>query len=221
MDGRGAVIPATNPETDYRALVRRGYDACAQAYHDARKTQAPTELRGLLDRLDHAADVLDLGCGAGVPIARSLAARHRVTGVDISRAMVRMARRNVPAGDFICGDVTSIDFDPSSFDAVVAICSIFHLPRAEQPALFRRVHRWLRPGGYLLCTLSHHNEAGYTEDGFFGVTMYWSNFARSEYLETLAGVGFKVLETSSTARGYDESTLEITEDHPLVLAQMR
>lgn len=171
--------------------------------------------------MDHAADVLDLGCGAGVPIATTLAARHRVTGVDISQAMVDLARRNVPAGDFICADVASIDFNQSSFDAVVAICSIFHLPRAEQPALFERVHRWLKPGGYLLCTLSHHSEPGYTEDGFFGVTMYWSNYSLEEYLETLAGVGFKVLETSSTARAYGETTLEGSEDHPLVLAQKR
>lgn len=215
------MIPATNPEADYRALVRRGYDACAQSYYEARKSQAPTELRGLLRRLDDAAEVLDLGCGAGVPIARSLAARHRVTGVDISQEMIHMARRYVPAGDFICADVASISFDPSSFDAVVAICSIFHLPRVEQLALFQRVHRWLKPGGYLLCTLSHHNEAGYIEDDFFGVTMYWSNYGLGEYLETLDGVGFKVLETSSTARGYDETTLETTEDHPLVLAQKR
>ena len=148
------MIPATDPEVDYRALVRRGYDACAQAYHESRKTQAPTELRGLLDRLDDGDAVLDLGCGAGVPIAKSLATRHRVTGVDVSPEMVRLARRNVPAGNFICADVTSISFNPSSFDAVVAICPIFHLPRGEHPEFFRRVHRWLRPGGYLLCTLS-------------------------------------------------------------------
>ncbi|MDE2767447.1 MAG: class I SAM-dependent methyltransferase [Chloroflexota bacterium] len=215
------MIPATDPEADYHALVRRGYDACAGAYHEARKTQAPTELRELMDRLEAAAEVLDLGCGAGVPIARSLAARHRVTGVDISREMVSLARRNVPTGDFICADVASIDLDPASFDAVVAICSIFHLPRAEQPALFRKVHRWLRPGGYFLCTLSHHSEAGYTEDGFFGVTMYWSNYALGEYVETLADLGFEVLETSSTARGYDETTDGTTEDHPLVLARKR
>lgn len=215
------MIPATNPEADYQALVRRGYDACAQAYHEARKTQAPSELRGLLRRLDDAAEVLDLGCGAGVPIARTLAQRHRITGVDVSPEMVRLARRNVPAGHFICADITSIDFNRASFDAVVAICSLFHLTRDEQPALFERVHRWLRPGGYLLCTLSHDSEQGYTEDDFFGVTMYWSNYDLSEYLDTLAGLGFEVLETSSTAHGYDETTQETTEDHPLVLARKR
>ena len=213
------MIPATDPEVDYRALVRRGYDACSQAYHESRKTRAPTELRGLLNRLDDGDSILDVGCGAGIPIAWSLAKRHRVTGVDVSREMVALARRNVPAGNFICADVTSIGFNPASFAAVVAICSIFHLPREGQPALFRRIHSWLRPGGYLLCTLSHHSEAGYTEDDFFGVTMYWSNYGLCEYLDTLAGAGFKVLETSSTACADDESAQEITEDHPLVLSR--
>ena len=215
------MIPATDPEADYRAFVRRGYDACAAAYHRSRKTQPPTELLGLLDRLQDESEILDVGCGAGVPIARTLARRHHVTGVDMSQEMVRRARRNVPAGRFIRADITSTDFAPLSFEAVVAIYSIFHLPREEQPALFQRIHRWLRPGGYLLCSLSYYNEAGYTEDDFFGATMYWSNYSLEEYLETLAGVGFKVLETSSTARGYDDTTLRGTEDHPLVLARKR
>jgi len=181
--------------------------------------EAPTETRGLLERLEDGASVLDVGCGAGVPIAQSLAARHRLTGVDVSREMVRLARRNVPAGDFVCADVMSISLEPSSFDAIVAINSIFHIPREAQPSLFQRLHRWLRPGGYLLCTLSHESEPGYTEDDFHGVTMYWSNYGLGEYLGILADSGFEVLETSSTACDCDEMDEVTIEDHPLVLAQ--
>ena len=73
--------------------------------------------------------MLDVGCGTGVPIARALAERYRVTGVDVSREMVRVARRNVPEGEFVCSDVMSVDFEPGGFDVVVALYSIFHLPR--------------------------------------------------------------------------------------------
>lgn len=213
------MIPANSPETDYRALVRQGYDACARAYHESRKSQAPTEIRGLLDRLDDGSAVLDVGCGAGVPIAGALAERHRVTGVDVSREMVRLARRHVPTGDFRCADVMSVSFEPTSFDAVVGLYSIFHIPRERHAALFQQLHRWLRPGGYLLCTLSHQSEPGYTEDDFHGVSMYWSNYSLGEYLGTLADSGFAVLETSSTACGCDETIQGTIEDHPLVLAQ--
>ena len=93
----------------------------------------------------------------------------------------------------------SVDFESGRFGAVVALYSIFHLPREEHGALFRRVWRWLGPGGLLQCTLSHRNEDAYTEEVFFGVTMYWSNYGLAENLETLSEVGFEV---SSTSRGW-------------------
>ena len=170
------MIPAIDPNVDYKALVRQAYDACAAAYDASRKTEPGFEMRALLDLLDDGDAVLDIGCGAGVPIATSLAARYRVTGVDISPEMIYRARQNVPFGDFICADIMSATFPPSSFDAVVAFYSVFHLPRQEHPDLFRRIHQWLKPGGYLLCTLSHCSEEGYTEEDFHGVTMYWSNY---------------------------------------------
>ena len=175
--------------------------------------------RGLLERLGDGALVLDVGCGTGVPIARALVERYRVTGVDVSREMVRLARRNVREGEFVCSDVMSVDFESGGFGAVVALYSIFHLPREEHGALFRRIWRWLRPGGLLLCTLSHRNEAAYTEEDFFGVTMYWSNYGLAENLETLSEVGFEVLEVSSTSGGWADEAEAEEEDHPLVLAR--
>ncbi len=115
----------------------------------------------------------------------------------------------------------SVSFNLSHFDAVVGLYSIFHIPREAQPALFRRIHRWLRPGGYLLCTLSHQSEPGYTEDDFHGVAMYWSNYSLGEYLGILAHSGFVVLETASTACGNEEAVQGTIEDHPVVLAQRR
>jgi len=213
------MIPATDPKTDYKALVQSGYDACAAAYDQSRRIEPGSEILRLTDRLNDGDAVLDIGCGAGVPIAKSLAARYRVTGVDLSPEMIQRARQNVPTGDFICADVMSLRLPPSSFNAAVAFYSIFHLPREEHPILFRRIRHWLKPGGYLLCTLSHYNEQGYTEGDFFGVTMYWSNYSLSEYVEILTGAGFLVLETNSTGSGYDEATQEISENHPLVLAR--
>ena len=215
------MIPAIDPKVDYKALVRRGYNACASAYNEYRKTVPEVEIRGLSARLDDGGAVLDVGCGAGVPITKSLAARHRVTGVDVSREMINLARRNVPAGDFICADIMTVSLPPSSFDAVVALYSVFHIPREEHLHLFRRVHRWLKPGGLLLCTLSYHSEEGYTEEDFFGTTMYWSNYSLEQYVEMLTGVGFAPLATESTRHAHAcEGTIpESNEDHPLVLAR--
>ena len=213
------MIPATDPQVNYKAFVRQAYDACAAAYDESRRAEPGNEIRGLSDRLSDGDTVLDIGCGAGVPIAKSLAARYSVTGVDVSPEMIQRAQQNVPAGDFVCADIMSATFPPSSFDAVIAFYAVFHIPREEHPDLFRRIHRWLKPGGYLPCTLSHFSEEGYTEEDFFGVTMCWSNYSLSEYLEILTGAGFALLETKATGSGYEEACQETGEDHPLVLAR--
>ena len=133
--------------------------------------------------------------------------------------MIQRARANVPKGSFIHGDIMSLEFPPSSLNAVVAFYSVFHLPREEHPELFRRIYDWLQPGGNLLCTLTRLNEEAYTEDAFFGVTMYWSNYGLEEYKEILTRVGFKLLETSVIGHGYTEAHQAPHENHPLVLAQ--
>ena len=162
---------ANDPNTDYKALVRQGYDLCAAVYEKARWAETNPELTLLTSRLSYGATVLDVGCGAGVPIARALAERFIVTGVDISCEMISRAHVNVPEGRFILRDIMSVEFPPSCFDAAVAFYSIFHLPREEHPCLFQRIHGWLKPGGYLLATVSQFSEAPYTEDDFHGVTI--------------------------------------------------
>ena len=181
--------------------------------------EAHPELDLLSKLLDDGASILDIGCGAGVPATRGLAGRFTVTGVDASSEMIRLAQANVPSATFVHRDITSVDFADSSFDAVIAFYSIFHIPREEHAALFRRVRDWLKPGGYLMRTLSHLSEMAYTEDEFFGVTMYWSNYGLEEYTDILTGVGFSMLRDSTIGDGYSESHDAPGEDHPLVFAR--
>ena len=113
----------------------------------------------------------------------------------------------------------SVEFPPSSFNGAVAFYSVFHLPREEHSELFRRIYRWLKPGGYLLVTLTLSIEEAYTEDDFFGVTMYGSNHSLDGYKDILTEVRFRILETSVIGHGYSEAHHAPDEQHPLVLAQ--
>jgi ubiquinone/menaquinone biosynthesis C-methylase UbiE len=213
--------PADDPKTDYKALVERGYDRCASAYREARREETEDALVALMGRLEDGARVLDVGCGAGEPVARELAHRFSVTGVDISGTMVALARANVPQATFIRGDIMSVDFADSYLDAVVAFYSLFHLPPDEHKELFRRIHRWLKPGGFLLATVSATREDAYVEDDFFGVTMYWSNNGLQDYEEILETTGFDVLQVTTVGHGYRHSIEMPEESHPLLLAQRR
>jgi cyclopropane fatty-acyl-phospholipid synthase-like methyltransferase len=212
--------PANDPKVDYKALVQQNYDLCAAAYEEARSKTANLELGLLTQKLSDGATVLDIGCGAGVPIAQTLAQRFHVTGVDISGEQIRRAKHNVPTGVFIQEDIMAVDFPPASFNAAVAFYSIFHLPREEHPELLRRVHTWLKPGGYLLATVSRVAEAAYTEDDFCGVTMYWSNYGLADYKALLTEIGFNLLDSTVANHGYTEAQQAPTEYHPVVFARV-
>ncbi len=70
--------------------------------------------------------------------------------MDISDVQVERARRLVPTATFLRADATTISFPPASFDAIVCLYALIHMPLATQPPLLRRAATWLRPGGWLL-----------------------------------------------------------------------
>jgi SAM-dependent methyltransferase len=165
---------------DPKRIVADGYDSMAERYlawSDLRPSA--TRLRYLalaLDLIPPGSDVLELGCGAGLPMTAALADGRAVTGVDISSTQLEMARRNVPDATFLQADMTTLDFAAGSFDAVVAFYSLTHVPRDEQAELIGRIRGWLRPGGVFLASLGADDEPGDVEPDWLGVDMYFSHF---------------------------------------------
>lgn len=108
---------------DGKRAVEAGYDQIAEQYL-AQKDPADPLTLAALERatagLPPTAAILDLGCGAGVPVTRWLAARFAVTGVDLSARQIALARELVPAATFHQADMTTLDFPPATFDVVVS-----------------------------------------------------------------------------------------------------
>jgi ubiquinone/menaquinone biosynthesis C-methylase UbiE len=210
--------PGSDQSFDHRSIVKRGYDQCAGRYASVRVHEIEEDLTLLIEQLDDGAKVLDIGCGAGVPIAKALAQHFEVTGVDISREMILLSRKKVPEGTFIHADVMEVEFPESKFDAVVSFYTIFHVPKEKHRALFKRIQRWLKVGGYLLVTVANEDEDPYTAE-FHGVTMYWSNYGLEEYLEILGETGFEIIQVTSVGHGYKPSHVTPEEHHPLIFAR--
>ncbi len=126
------------------------FDAIGERYDDAfpHKSGQIIATQWLVDRLPAGARVLDVGCGTGVPSAGMLAESGlEVVGIDVSTAMLALARRNVPAGRFVAMDALELDATLGEFDAVAAFFSLLMLRRADIPRVLRRVRAILRPGG--------------------------------------------------------------------------
>jgi SAM-dependent methyltransferase len=163
-----------------KALIEQGYDKIAHVYL-AWSAPRPTTTRlsylnKLLTYLPSGAHVLELGCGAGVPCTQSIISHGmNVTGVDISATQIALAHERVPEARLIQADMMSLSFPPSTFDAVVAFYSIFHLPREEQGEMIGRIKEWLKEGGWLLCNF-HTDSGDHWRENWFspGVTMFSS-----------------------------------------------
>jgi ubiquinone/menaquinone biosynthesis C-methylase UbiE len=182
--------------TDPREVVARGYDDAAGRYlewNTLRPSAARLEyLRRACELIPSGARVLELGCGAGIPMTAALAEGRDVTGVDISATQIELARENVPSATFLHADMTALRFPPGSFDAVVAFYSLTHVPRDDQPALLVRAREWLAPGGTLVATMGVEDDPGGIEADWLGVDMYFSHFGARKNRRLVEAAGFVV-----------------------------
>jgi SAM-dependent methyltransferase len=93
--------------------------------------------------------VVDLGCGSGLLARELIDAGYRVLGIDISEAMVEIARRKAPEAEFRVGSLFEAEIPPCV--AVTAVSEVLNYLFDEEDGglvpLFRRVYEVLVPGG--------------------------------------------------------------------------
>ena len=125
--------------TEKEELVRKGYDLIAVEYHANRNIFGnKKELEAFVGLLPRSADVLDMGCGAGVPVTKLLIdSDFNVTGIDFSESMLNLATKNVPEANFIKKNMTDLDFKDKSFDGLTACYSIIHFPERSMLRYFK------------------------------------------------------------------------------------
>jgi SAM-dependent methyltransferase len=140
--------------------------------------------------------VLDAGCGSGYPVTQRLAASFQVTGLDFAKEQLRRIRNRVPKASIVCGDLTNLPFQASSFDAVVSYYAIIHVPRQEHREIVLNIHRILRPGGLTLLCMGAGDLPSDT-GAWFGTKMFWSHYDTDTNLRILRDSRFTIL-TSET-----------------------
>lgn len=142
-------MPSSSPKKD----PSNGWDAVADRFIAARSRIGVDVVRAWSRALSTRAAVLDLGCGAGVPVSETLVAEGcAVHGIDASPTLVQAFRRRFPDAAVACEPVEASDFFGRSYDGIVAVGLLFLLPPDTQRAVIRRVASVLNPGGRFLFT---------------------------------------------------------------------
>ncbi|MEV7611865.1 class I SAM-dependent methyltransferase [Streptomyces sp. NPDC089799] len=167
----------------------------------------------LAARLPAGARVLDVGSGTGRPVAESLVrAGYDVTGIDVSAAMVELARSQVPGARFEQHDVRDYRPPAGGFDAVTAFFPLLVMGRDEVGESLLRIADWLVPGGYFVMATVPADIAD-VEVEWMGRRVRVSSYSTAEYLRRLReDCGLEVLH-HSTSTFQPESELAGPEDH--------
>jgi SAM-dependent methyltransferase len=134
--------------------MSNGYEEFAREFIAARDPSIGVDIvRDWGRNLPGGAAILDLGCGIGVPISRSLIEDgFRVYGVDASPTLASEFKRAFPQMSVAAEPVETSSFFNRTFDGVVAIGLMFLLPPDVQRSLILKVASALDSGGHFLFT---------------------------------------------------------------------
>lgn len=128
---------------DTRHVVWKFYDTFADNYDESRygtenqkllDTSAKMVVLDLLGNIE-GKNILDCGCGTGRFTNIFTRSGANAKGVDISKNMLRIAKRKIPSATFINGDVFRLPFKEKEFDIVVCSQVLTHLHTYKEPLL--------------------------------------------------------------------------------------
>ena len=175
----------------------REYDLIAEWYASERvgPTGVPEAL-ALASSIPRGARVIDVGCGNGIPLTRTLLdAGHQVVGLDSSAEMLARFRRSCPEAPSVRGIAERCPFADGVFDAAVAWGVLFHLRQNDQRIAIADIARVLKSGAPFLFTAG---DVDGSSDDFVGtmngVEFHYYSFTVEGYRQVLAERGLTLID---------------------------
>ena len=198
----------TGPNSgDWLDDTRKSYDTVAASYADLTRDllrhtpeeRAVLSLFAALIRDQGGGPVADVGCGPGRITAHLRQLGVDAFGIDLSPAMVALARRDHPGIRFDIGSMTTLPLPGSSVTGLIAWYSLIHIPDSEMSTVLAHFHRVLHPGGPLLIAFHLGDESNLKTEGYGGYPMkvYVHRRQHDRMITWLADAGFTI-ETRTT-----------------------
>jgi SAM-dependent methyltransferase len=161
------------------ADTRDSYDTVAPSYSDQLRDRLGDEpyLRAALAVFAELVSaggggpVADVGCGPGHVTAELCKLGLDAFGIDLSPAMIEVARREHPGMRFAVGSMTDLDLADDSVAGLLAFWSLIHVPDEAVPGVFGQFRRVLRPGAPLLIGFHVGDRSSFKTQGYGGHPM--------------------------------------------------
>jgi len=174
------------------------------------------------EALDLAAPVagevlIDLGCGRGQDVIRAagrVGRSGKAIGVDRTEAMIEKARASVPPFlnnvRFICCDLAALGIEDGCANVVISNCTINHA--ADKEAVYREIHRVLRPGGrFVVSDVIAETELpeSVRTDPAAWAACYGGAIPETDYLAAISRAGLADVEVLHRSEPYEKGGVRV------------
>jgi SAM-dependent methyltransferase len=206
---------------DHVATARAVYDMAAPGYVQFVGTDISSATEGPMDqsllvafvelvKRQAIARVADVGCGPGRAAAFMAERGLDVVGVDVSEAMLAVARSAHPHIEFEEGQLDALPFEAGALAGAVCWYSIIYTPPDQLVDAFDELARVLIPGGYLLLAFQAEDDPIHRTDAYdthLPLTSY--RHSVQEVAARLVDIGFDIYATILRAPELaDETTFQ-------------
>ena len=203
--------------TEFNEWARAGKGESMEKGHGPVGTQAIELMHVPAD-----ARVLDVGCGSGwaTRLLAEYALNGRVTGIDISDEMIRLARESsllFPNVDYQTASAEQLPFADGEFTHAFSMESLYYY--ANIPAALREVHRVLQAGGSFVTVIDLYQENKASHQWVEQLKVPVQLLSIGDYRSLFAGAGFvnvsdqRLFDPTPISGKYTGSSFESQEEY--------
>ncbi|MDP3963266.1 MAG: class I SAM-dependent methyltransferase [bacterium] len=186
--------------------LKATYNRIAEEWHRTHRTDSwwRPDTDAFISYLPKGAAVLDVGCGGGVKSKYLADAQLNVFGIDISDAMIVIARRQAPKAIFNVLDMRDVSRLERMFDGVFVQAALLHIPKREAIETLQKLVDVLKPGGYIYIAVKEQKSEGpeeevkREEEYGYSYERFFSYFTADEVKRYLLSVGVEVAREDIT-----------------------
>lgn len=165
------------------------------------KVQFQKEIDFICSKLDNCARILDVGCAIGdYPkyLTEKCNNQFDVIGIDSSKNMIEVAKKNAPKANFEVMDIRQLEFEEETFDAIICFATLIHVNDNDCIKILDRFDKILRKDGLIAINVMEwlKDEKEIFEDEPFNpkYKTYFNRYKKEFFIEYFKNKNYTILE---------------------------
>ena len=165
------------------------------------KVQFQREIDYMCSKLENNARILDAGCAIGdYPryLTENCNNNFNVIGIDSSKNMIEVAKKNAPKANFKVMDIRQLEFEKETFDAIICFATLIHVNDKDCIKILDKFDKILKKDGLIAINVMEwlKGEKEIFEDEPFNTKYktYFNRYKKKFFIEYFQNRNYDILE---------------------------